>query len=186
TDKEAFKKWLGGLPPDYRLVGHNFIAYDMVMLNRHWGTKLGISHVVDTFVLSQLYNPSWSGGHSLAAWGSRLGHPKTEHEDFSCLTPEMLEYCANDTSLTAILFRKLSSRMLQFGFTECGAELEHLAWNIIQNKQKRNGFPFDYERAHKLYVELRAREEELRKEIYELWPPRFLPVEEYQRPYRKD
>lgn len=186
TDKEAFKEWLGRLPSDYRLVGHNFLAYDLVMLNRHWGTRLAVSRIVDTFVLSQLYNPSYAGGHSLEAWGSRLKFPKTEHEDFSCLTPEMLSYCANDTSLTALLFRKLTQRMRQFGFTESGAELESLAWNIIQNKQRRNGFPFNYEKAHELYVELRAREEELRKEIHGLWPPRLLPVGEYKSGRKRD
>jgi DNA polymerase-1 len=186
TDKEAFRVWLGRLPPDYRLVGHNFIGYDLPMLNRHWGTGVGVSHVVDTFVLSQLYNPSYAGGHSLEAWGSRLGHAKTEHKDFSCLTPEMLEYCANDTQLTSMLFRKLSQRMRQFGFTETGAELEHLAWNIVQNKQRKNGFPFDYKRAHELFVTLRAREEELRKEIHELWPPELLCVAEYRKAFKGD
>jgi DNA polymerase-1 len=156
------------------------------MLNRHWGTKVGISRIVDTYVLSQLYNPSYTGGHSLEAWGSRLGHEKTEHEDFSCLTQEMLEYCANDTALTAILFRRLTQRMRQYSFTECGAEIEHLAWNVIQNKQRKNGFPFDEKRALELFTTLRKREEELRKEIHELWPPQLLAIGEYQRPYKKD
>jgi DNA polymerase-1 len=156
------------------------------MLNRHWGSKIGISRVVDTFILSQLYSPNYAGGHSLEAWGNRLRHPKTDHKDFSCLTPEMLEYCANDTTLTAILFRRLTQRMRQYCFTECGAEIEHLAWNIIQNKQRKNGFPFNYEKAHELFVTLRAREEELRKEIHGLWPPRLLPVGEYKRPYKKN
>jgi hypothetical protein len=150
------------------------------MLNRFWKCRIPVTKVVDTFVLSQLYNPSYSGGHSLEAWGKRLNHPKTEHEDFSCLTPEMLEYCANDTTLTALLFRRLTQRMRQFGFTTSGAELEHLAWNIVQNKQRKNGFPFNYEKAHELYITLRAREEELRKEIHALWPPELLPVGEYK------
>jgi hypothetical protein len=174
------------LPSGCILVGHNFIAYDLVMLNRHWKTSIGVGSVVDTFVLSQLYNPSYSGGHSLEAWGERLGHPKTEHEDFSCLTREMLEYCANDTSLTAILFCRLSQRMRQYSFTEHGAEIEHLAWNIVQNKQRRNGFPFDYKRAHELYTTLREREEKLRKEIHELWPPRLIPVGEYKSGLKRD
>jgi hypothetical protein len=70
--------------------------------------------------------------------------------------------------------------MRQFGFTENGATIEHLAWNIVQNKQRKNGFPLDYEKAHLLYTELRAREEELRKEIHGLWPPELLPVGEYK------
>jgi DNA polymerase I len=156
------------------------------MLNRFWASRIPVHRVVDTFILSQLYNPSYPGGHSLEAWGERLKHPKTEHENFSCLTPEMLEYCANDTTLTALLFRRLTQRMRQFSFTECGASIEHLAWNIIQNKQRRNGFPFDSVRAHELYVVLRAKEEELRKEIHGLWPPKLLPVGEYRKPYRKD
>jgi DNA polymerase III alpha subunit (gram-positive type) len=97
TKAEDFIAWLRN---DYLLVGHNFLSYDLVMLNRFWGTKMAVNRVVDTFVLSQLYNPSYSGGHSLEAWGKRLNHPKTEHKDFTCLTPEMLEYCANDTQLT--------------------------------------------------------------------------------------
>jgi hypothetical protein len=184
-DAQAFKDFLEE-HPDYLLVGHNFIAYDLVMLNRYFGTRIPVSRVVDTFVLSQLYNPNYSGGHSLEAWGIRLRHPKTEHKDFSCLTPEMLEYCANDTALTAILFRKLTERMRQYAFTEAGAEIEHLAWNVIQNKQRRNGFPFNKKKAEELYVTLRKREEELKNDIYKLWPPQLLPVREYSKGRKRD
>jgi hypothetical protein len=78
---------------------------------------------------------------SLEAWGNRLGHPKTEHKDFTCLTPELLEYCANDTTLTALYSVALLERMRQFSFTETGAEIEHLSWNIVQNKQKKERLP---------------------------------------------
>lgn len=168
TDAESFLAWL---EDDFILVGHNFLAYDLVMLNRHWKAGIAATRVVDTFVLSQLYNPNFRGGHSLEAWGERLRYAKSKHEDFSCLTPEMLAYCKRDTRLTGLLFRKLSERMRQVGFTERGAELEHLAWNIIQNKQKRNGFPLDFKRTLELYTTLRVREEELKNEIYKLWPP---------------
>lgn len=167
-------------------VGHNFIAYDTVMLNRFWKAGIPISRIVDTYVLSQLYNPSYKGGHSLETWGQRLRFLKTEHTDFSAFSPEMLTYCANDTELTARLFRRLTERMRAVGFTEDGCEIEHLAWNIIQNKQRRYGFPFNRKKAHELYVSLRAREEELRDEIYKLWPPQLLLVGHYQRAYRKD
>jgi DNA polymerase-1 len=194
TDAASFLAWQAG-HPDTIYVGHNFIAYDAVMLNRFWGARITISKIVDTFVLSQLYSPTLAkpkglvgkkGPHSLEAWGIRCRHPKTEHEDFSCLTPEMLEYCANDTTLTTLLFRRLSERMRQNAFTEAGVELEHLAWNIIQNKQRRNGFPFAYKRGMELYVTLRAREEELKNEIYKLWPPELLVVKEYRKAFKGD
>jgi len=187
---------------DAIFVGHNFLAYDAPMLNRFWGAAIPTHRVVDTFVLSQLYNPSYpappglnppgtpkdkrKGPHSLEAWGLRLRFKKTEHSDFSEYTPAMLRYCMNDTILTAFLFRKLTERMRVVGFSEMGAELEHKAWNIIQNKQRRNGFPLDYKRAHELYVTIRAREEELKNEIYNLWPPELRCVAEYKQAFKKD
>lgn len=183
TDAETFKQWLS---KESILVGHNFIAYDLVMLNRFWGAGIPVSRVVDTFVLSQLYNPNYGGGHSLEVWGQRLRYPKSAHSDFTQFTPDMLRYCRRDTRLTGLLFIRLAERMRQVGFTELGAEIEHKAWNIIQNKQRRNGFPLDKAKTEALYATLRSREEELKNEIYKLWPPQLLPVGEYQRPYKKD
>jgi DNA polymerase-1 len=165
------------------------------MLNRFWGARITANRIVDTYVLSQLYNPSYpkpqgmasdKGAHSLEAWGLRLRYPKSAHDEFSVFSEEMLKYCIRDTRLAALLFRKLAERMVAVGFMEKGAELEHLAWNIIQNKQKRNGFPFDLQRAEELYVTLRAREEELKDEIYKLWPPQFVVVKHYQQRSKRD
>jgi DNA polymerase-1 len=187
--------------PDAIYIGHNFIAYDAVVLNRFWEAGIGISRIVDTFVLSQVYNPSMQkpsgmpkpppgekakGPHSLEAWGVRLRYPKWEHKDFSQYSPEMLNYCMRDTLLTGLLFHRLTERMRQNKFTERGLEIEHHAWNIIQNKQRRNGFPFNYKAATELYVSLRAREEELKDEIYKLWPPYLGVVQHYKRRRVKD
>lgn len=184
-DGASFKAWHDN-HPDAVFVGHNFLAYDAPMLNRFWGMRIKATKVVDTFVLSQLYNPNLAGGHSLKSWGERLHYPKLEFDDFTAYSEEMLAYCRRDTRLTALLFRRLTERMRNLDFSEKGAELEHLSWNIIWNKQYRNGFPFDYQKAHALYVTLRAREEELKNEIYQLWPPRLEVVGEYPKSTRKD
>jgi DNA polymerase-1 len=167
-------------------IGHNFISYDAVMLNRFWGAGIGMNAIIDTFVLSQLYNPSYAkpagcskGPHSLEAWGIRLGYPKGDFDDFSEFTPEMLKYCRRDTRLTALLYLRLTDRMRQVGFSNTGAWIEHLSWNIIQNQQKKNGFPFNEKAAMLLSADLRKREDELKQEIYELWPPEFVVVKEY-------
>lgn len=167
-------------------VGHNFVSYDAVMLNRFWKSSIPISRIVDTFVLSQLYNPNMAGGHSLEAWGRRLRYHKAEHKDFSCFTEEMMKYCMRDVMLTGLLFIRLGERMRQVGFTERGAEIEHKAWNIIQNRQKKAGFPFNYEKAQELYVSLRAKEESLKREIYKLWPPVLEVVATYKAARKKD
>lgn len=76
--------------------------------------------------------------------------------------------------------------MRSIGFTERGAEIEHLAWHIIQNKQRRNGFPLDKQRAEELYASLRAIEEELKSDIYKLWPPTFQVVGSFKNARKKD
>lgn len=182
-EKEDFQAWL---PKDAVLVGHNFIAYDLVMLNRFWGTAIPVSRCVDTYVLSQLYNPTLTGGHSLEDWGVRLKHPKGKYSDWSALTPEMLEYCRNDTSLTALVYRKLSERMASTGFSELGCEIEHGAWHIVQNKQRPHGFPFNKQAAELLLAELLTRKGELENEIFKLFPPILTVVGTYRKAFKGD
>ncbi len=62
-----------------RLIGHNLIGFDAPVLNRLWGTKIGLKKVRDTLIMSRLHNPSIEGGHSLEAWGKRLGNHKVEY-----------------------------------------------------------------------------------------------------------
>jgi hypothetical protein len=183
TDATEFNSWL---TKDRVLVGHNFIGYDLVMLNRHWGSGISIQRVVDTFVLSS-FTILFCLADILSGLGdNRLKFPKDEYNDFSRLSPEMVEYCSRDTSLTARLYRRLTERMLSVGFTEDGCEIESLAWNIIQNKQRRHGFPFDERKAHELYANIRQREASLKEEIYRRFPPRLLVVGEYAKSFKAD
>lgn len=180
----VFKAWCAQEPRVF--VGHNFLAYDAPVLNRIWGTRISVGEVVDTFVLSQLYSPSLRGGHGLDDWGVRLNEPKGDFHDFSKYSSEMLVYCRQDVKLTAEVYRVLCKRMKAEGFSNRGVELEHHAWHIIQNKQRQNGFPFDEEKADSLYAELRAREEQLKAEIYKLWPPVLQHVRTFAKSHKKD
>ena len=66
----------------------------------------------DTLVLSRLLNPSLEGGHSLAAWGQRLGFPKGEFSDWDGgLTTEMETYCIQDTLVTQKLYEVLINEL---------------------------------------------------------------------------
>jgi DNA polymerase-1 len=53
-----------------------------------------------------LFNPIREG-HSLKAWGDRLGFPKGDVETFEVYTPDMLEYCKQDVNITHKLFQIL-------------------------------------------------------------------------------
>lgn len=58
-----------------RYIGHNILKFDTPTLNRVVGTSIRLDPCIDTLVLSQLYSPSIEGGHSLDAWGERMGKP---------------------------------------------------------------------------------------------------------------
>ena len=64
------------------LCGHNIIEFDIPVLEKLNMFKFE-GRIVDTLVMSRTLNPDRDGGHSLAAWGKRLGHKKPEHEDWS-------------------------------------------------------------------------------------------------------
>ena len=110
---DNFKHWTKTID---RFVMHNGISFDAPNLNRLLGTEIKLEQTIDTLVLSQLFNPIRDKGHSLQAWGERLGHYKMEYEDFSQYSESMLEYCKNDVELT---HQRSQQDMLCHGKTNC-------------------------------------------------------------------
>lgn len=116
TDAIEFCEYLLKIDPDC-VVGHNILGFDLSALQRVWNVDYGVGEVdyfnilkvqfVDTLLLSQLLYPDREGGHSLAAWGDRLGFPKGEHSDWSQFTPEMLEYSQRDVQVTKKVYETL-------------------------------------------------------------------------------
>jgi DNA polymerase-1 len=182
-DPEVFRRWLAEVKPI--LVGHNIISYDAYWLNLLWFAGIAISRCVDTLVLSYLYNPAIEGGHSLEAWGLRLGYRKTGHTDWSQFSEAMLEYCKNDVELTLRLFKALTDKMKQYKYSELSCEIEHKI-RIIIDEQQRHGFWFDAKRAADFRGYLRNKQSDLSIQIQELFPPRRLKVAEYPIRTRKD
>jgi len=97
TDPGSLRSALEG---SVSVVGHNLIGYDLPVLERLWDVSVAPERVVDTLVLSRLFDPSKSGGHSLRNWGNELGFPKGDHDDWSRLSQEMIEYCERDVEVT--------------------------------------------------------------------------------------
>ena len=97
------------------VIGHNFIGYDIPALQKVMGYKYG-GKVIDTMILSQVLYPERPGGHSLAAWGEKLGFPKVEHEDWSQYSDEMLHRCEVDVIITRLVYEALCK--------EAGEEVE--------------------------------------------------------------
>jgi len=154
-----------------KIIAHNGIFFDFPVLKKVWNITVKKSQVVDTLVLSRLYNPSLEDGHSLAAWGQRLGFPKGDFTDFDGgLTDEMLQYCKQDTLVTAKLYQHLE-REMKDDFSEKSKELEHQVAIIIA-EQERNGFKLDERGATELLCSLKAKLEAIKVEMESIFPPR--------------
>lgn len=144
----GFRDWSRGVK---QFIMHNGLSFDAPVCNRLLGTDIKPSQIVDTLVLSQLFNPIREG-HSLKAWGDRLGFPKGDVETFEVYTPDMLEYCKQDVNITHKLFQILQSEGK--GFSRSSIRLEHNV-RVIIDQQEKNGFAMDMRKAMGLYNKLK-------------------------------
>tara|TARA_B100001094_G_scaffold200482_1_gene194544 strand:+ start:3976 stop:4500 length:525 start_codon:yes stop_codon:yes gene_type:complete len=113
------------------LIGHNIINYDIPLLKEQYPDFKPVGEVLDTLVLSRLYYPNiidrdyerrpqgmpqrLYGRHSLESWGYRLkcfkGDFGKHQGSWEKYTPEMLDYCIQDTEVTLKLYQLLQRRM---------------------------------------------------------------------------
>jgi DNA polymerase-1 len=153
-----------------KLIGHNIIGYDLPAIKKIHNVDLTANRrIVDTLVLSRLFNPSREGGHSLESWGYRIGMHKIDHDEFGYYTPEMLTYCRNDAVLNSKLFNnlKLESR----GFSRQSVDIEHAALQIIA-EQREHGFLLNMREATLLEAQLTERLHEVEKEVQKTFRPK--------------
>jgi len=164
TDFIAYKTSM----PKATWVGHNVIGFDVPVLERLWGVVFDRETVLDTLVLSRLADPSRSGGHSLRNWGNTLGFPKGDHNDWSQLSSEMIDYCMQDVDVTEAVHKHLMGDL--DGFSDVSIDLEHrVAWII--NEQERNGWLLNFRYASELMAEMLQRQKEIENELQAVFPP---------------
>ena len=131
-----------------KLIGHNILCYDIPVIKNLLGVDLSDKKIIDTLVLSRLFNPSREGGHGLESWGHRLKYHKGDYgkniEAWDSYNPEMMVYCIRDVLLNLKVYKalKIESR----GFTSKSVVLEHSVAKII-NTQIDNGFMLDMQNA---------------------------------------
>jgi DNA polymerase I len=166
-------------------LGHNAISFDAPHTRRLAAGFADTSNTVDTLVLSYLYDPALVGGHSLEAWGERLGDPKGDFHDFSQYSEEMDRYCQQDVKLGKKVARALWSRMRRMGFSEASCEIEHQIREVL-DEQQRAGWYFDIPGAQALYATLVAEQSDLEGPIRELFPARLAEVRRYVRRTKQD
>ena len=90
-DPSQIKEGLEVLEQSEKLIGHNIIGFDIPVIKKLTGINLSNKEIVDTLVLSRLFNPVREGGHGLEKWGQTLKSNKIDFHNYS-------KYCLLYTS----------------------------------------------------------------------------------------
>ena len=152
------------------VVAHNGLSFDFPVLAKLWGVRLKFDQMVDTLVLSMMENPSREGGHSLDAWGKRLGKHKAEFSgDFSAYTREMRDYCIQDVKVCMHLHWTLWAEM-EDEFSEQSIRDEH-RMRIVADRVSGNGFGLNKHKAVELYNRLMLEQDRIAAECVSMFPP---------------
>ncbi|MAJ58071.1 MAG: hypothetical protein CMI74_08455 [Candidatus Pelagibacter sp.] len=153
------------------LIGHNILGYDLPALEKlHNFTYKG--KIIDTLVLSRLFQPVRENGHSLKTWGYRVNYHKAEQpDDFDSYNPEMLKYCQQDVMLNEIVFQHLYKESINFSSESMA--LEHQVAKVMV-EQEKTGFLFNVEKASMLLAELKTRMTEVEDEVQKTFKPKWV------------
>ena len=179
-----FDKFVNYINNCNEFVGHNIIGFDAPVIKKIIGVDLHkIGKVIDTLVLSRLFDPVREGGHSLKSFGERLRFGKLDFKDFSEYSDEMLEYCIRDVELTEKVLAYLIKGSPDFSSE--AIRIEHEISRIIA-QQENNGFLFDLMKADLLLGKLKEKINEIEQKVKERFVPLPTFVKIIKPRYRKD
>jgi DNA polymerase I-like protein with 3'-5' exonuclease and polymerase domains len=150
------------------LIGHNIISFDLPVLKKLWNLNTDSNPLKDTLIMSRLLNPVLEKGHSLDAWGVRLGLKKGDFSDFDGgLSEDMVDYCIQDVEITHALFTHLSSSLLDWGQS---IDLEHEV-AIVVKKQEENGFKLDVPKCMTMLSDWQQSLMDIEEELQQVFQP---------------
>jgi len=155
------------------LIGHNIIGFDIPILKRLYNVDLlKDKEIIDTLVMSRLFNPMREGGHGLESWGYRLKIYKAEKPlQWDEFDPQMIPYCTQDVIVNEAVY----DRLLNDGksFSKDSVKIEHEVTKILQ-QQEENGFYFNDKKAMELLVSLKKRMKEVEDEVHKVFKPKWV------------
>lgn len=196
--KEWMKESLKGCK---YLVQHNGVKFDLITLKLFGVLDYSVGYleesdtlfggevkILDTLILSRLFNPDRFGNHSLSSWGERTGCAKMDFRgelikrgiipkdspkgfEFKNYTPLMTEYCILDTEVGKRTFFALLKEKAEYDGWEKAIKMEHKLADLAINRESL-GFWFDKDLAIKCVEDLTQKMEELQNKVNPLLPPK--------------
>lgn len=168
--KENIAKLLGKA---HMLILHNGISYDLPVLMMHYGLDYTLRDsldgsdsfngkpctIIDTLIHSRTLWPDRPWGHSLKAWGLKLGVLKGtygEQEDaWSSFSLDMLEYCKNDVEVTEAVYNALKKEAGSWEWDRALCMEQAIAEVVF--RQEHFGFKFNKGLAEKVLEDLNSK-----------------------------
>ena len=177
TDNEkgyrSIKEGLEVLSNAAQIIGHNWIAYDQVVLEKLHNFKTTAT-LVDTFLMSQLldFNRKLgrvSGRHGLAQWGEHFGVPKPLQEQWEVYETAMLNRCEQDVQINVRTYIQLMREFKSSGIPKAVIQRE-FAIAKISAAQVKNGWLVNERLALKHVDFLKRETDSLKEKIEPLMP----------------
>ena len=153
-----------------KLIGHNIIGFDIPEIKRLYGVDLMSKKIIDTLVLSRLFNPI-RASHGLKAWGNTLQFPKIEFNDYSRYSDDMMKYCAQDVFVNYKVYQALKTESK--GFTSESVNLETETYKIT-TKQKDFGFALNRKAVQKLLAYFKIELVKAEGEVHRTFKPKVI------------
>lgn len=156
-----------------KIVGHNFLEYDLKYLNSLLNLEIDPLKVFDTLITSRFLHYNIPGGHSLKEWGTKLGvsklHADETQEFFQVYSQELVDRCVSDVEVTDKLYSFFQKYI--DSTNEKALDIEHKTCLVCQDISN-NGFYFDISKARELHKEIKSKLDTINQEIATAFPPR--------------
>lgn len=166
------------------IIAHNGIKFDFLVLKLFGVLDYKVGYleqadelfgkevkITDTLIRSRLFNPDRYGGHSLDAWGKRLGEYKGDFKCFEKFSQEMLAYCEQDTLVTRLIHLELLKEYEAYPKWNKPEKLENKLADLAVIRESY-GFWFDKAFAIQCLDDLTRKMQELSNKVNPLLPPK--------------
>lgn len=155
-----------------KVIAHNGCGFDFRVLSQLWGINLPFSVLQDTLIMSMMSEHNPQGGHSLQAWGERLGFPKMDYQGgWERLTDEMVEYCEQDVRVCSKVYDVVTKALSNF--SQESIRTEHMM-KIVSERISRVGFKLNKQSTIELYNQLLEEQDKISLQCKTIFPPKII------------